>query len=55
MRRHLQRCIGQETTQPVLKRALNNFGQKGFDRLAWRQCLFDTSNAGTHIGVEIAI
>jgi hypothetical protein len=55
MRRHLERRVDQKATKAALKRAFNDLGQKGFDRLARRQCLFDAGNAGTHIGIQVAV
>jgi hypothetical protein len=55
MRRYLQRGIGQEATEPTFKRAFDNFGQKHFDCLTWRQRLFDACNAGPHIRVQIPV
>ena len=55
VRRNLQRYIGQGATETAFKRALNNFGHKGFDRLTWWQRLFNARDAGTHVGVQISI
>jgi hypothetical protein len=43
VRCNFQRRIGQEATEPAFKRTLNNFSQKGFDCLTWRQRLFDAA------------
>jgi hypothetical protein len=55
MRRHLQCGVGQEATESTFKRALNYFGQKGFDCLTWWQYLFDARNAGPHIRGQIVV
>jgi hypothetical protein len=55
MRGDLQRRIRQQATEAAFKRALNDFGQEGFNRLTWRQRLFHPRDTRAHIGVQIAI
>jgi hypothetical protein len=47
--------VGQEATDAAFRRALNDLGKDGFDRLTRRQRLFHSGDAGSHAGVERAI
>jgi hypothetical protein len=53
--RDLQRRVHQKATKTVFQRPFDDLGEECFDRLAWRECLFDASDAGTHVGIEIAV
>ena len=55
MRCHFQRCVSEQATEAVFKRAFDDFGQERFNRLTWRQDLLHARDTGSHVGVQIAI